>query len=98
MPITYINLRVPSDVHEALKSLAEREHRTITATLRMLLAEQLSAQPIVLPDKPIEKPKSPPLTPATKPPFIRPLVAPKPKGRQYGDDSPPVWDESETMA
>lgn len=45
-------------------------------------------------DKPIDEP----LTPHNKPPFIRPLVPPKPKGRQYGDDSPPAWDESETMA
>ena len=74
MPITYINLRVPTDVHEMLKSLAEREARTLTGTLRWLLAQHNSPQPNVLPDKPIEQPTKPALTPQTKKPFIRPIA------------------------
>lgn len=100
--VAYTTLRIDADTHAMLKTLAEREDRTLIATLRSLLSQALSDKPVApkpVQPKPIEESK-PPLTPATKKPFIIP--ARKPTVPVYGDPSSddyrPSWDDSETMS
>ena len=99
MAQAYKMLRIPEDVHEMLRTLAEREARTLTGTLRSILSQQLSTQPNVLLTNKIEESK-PFLTLATKKPFI--IQPRKPTVPVYGDassdDYRPSWDDSETMS
>jgi hypothetical protein len=90
MAQAYKMLRIPTDVHEMLCTLAEREVRTLTATLRWVLSQQLSTQPNVFPTKDfhvapsIPKRESPKAeNPTVRADLVKPLVPPKPAASEY---------------